>query len=272
MDLWAALLAAVVGYLAGAISFSRVVVRAVDPDQNLERTTITTSDGKVRFESTSVSASVVRLKLGPRYGCLASSLDMLKVIVPALLFRLWKPDQPYYVLSAGMGTVGHNWPVYYRFKGGRGMSPILAGMLVMDWLGVLVTQSIGAVVVLTTRTMLGLGGPGIALMIPWIWFRTHDWVQLGYVVAMNVFFWWAMRPEMREMRRLKREGNLETFREAPKVRVLGRRGTEIIQQATISSMFWSNLSKLWARKQDPTGDNDPESAGGGEEKGGWRTD
>jgi len=79
------------------------------------------------FESDSVSASAVRFQLGARYGCLTAILDMLKVAIPTLIVRLWQPDEAYYLVLAGAGVAGHAWPVYFRFKGGRGESPILGG-------------------------------------------------------------------------------------------------------------------------------------------------
>jgi hypothetical protein len=49
---------------------------------------------------------------------------------------------------------------------------------------------------------------GLMLMIPWIWFRTHDVVQLAYVLVASALFWVAMIPELREYFRLRREGLL----------------------------------------------------------------
>jgi glycerol-3-phosphate acyltransferase PlsY len=86
----------------------------------------------------------VRLQLGARYGCLVSILDMIKAAVPAFIFKLLYPEMPYYLITAGMATVGHIWPVVHRFKGGRGLSCIIGGMLIVDWVGVLITNLIGA--------------------------------------------------------------------------------------------------------------------------------
>jgi glycerol-3-phosphate acyltransferase PlsY len=64
---------------------------------------------------------------------------MLKVAIPTLIVRLWQPDEAYYLVLAGAGVVGHAWPVYHRFRGGRGESPILGGLLVIEALGLLLT-------------------------------------------------------------------------------------------------------------------------------------
>ena len=123
-----------IGYLLGAISFARVTLRVFGqrPVQDVELAVPGTEE---KFHSTSVSATAVRLQLGPKYGCLASILDMAKAGVPALIWRLMFPAEPYFLISAAAAVFGHNWPVYYRFKGGRGQSPTMGGMLVIDPLG-----------------------------------------------------------------------------------------------------------------------------------------
>ena len=79
------------------------------------------------FESGSISATSVRLHLGARYGCLVAILDILKSLLPSLFFKLWQPDAPYYLITATLATIGHNYPLYHGFKGGRGLSTITEG-------------------------------------------------------------------------------------------------------------------------------------------------
>jgi glycerol-3-phosphate acyltransferase PlsY len=236
MDLLIALFAAGVGYLIGAISFARIVARTVAPQQDIGRIRLELPDSSAEFKSHAVSASTVRFHVGRKYGCLTSILDMLKAAIPTLIFKLWQPGTPYYLITAGMSAVGHNWPIYYRFKGGRGLSPILGGMLVVDWIGVLATNLAGSVIGLPFKNLLITTGSGIVLMIPWIWFRHQDWAQLVYVTSMNVLFWASMIPELREYVRLKREGKLEEFLDSEQVRVVGRIDGEVVNQLTLSQV------------------------------------
>ena len=61
------LLATVTGYLLGAISFARIEVR-LKTGQKVAAINLTTPDGGGRLVAHTVSASAVRLQLGPRYG------------------------------------------------------------------------------------------------------------------------------------------------------------------------------------------------------------
>jgi glycerol-3-phosphate acyltransferase PlsY len=146
--------------------------------------------------------------LGARYGCLVGILDILKGWLPALFFRLWQPDAPYYLIAATLTVVGHSYPLYHGFKGGRGLSTILGGFLAMDWLGVLVTNAAGLLLGGLTAQVLVMRWAGLLLMIPWIWFRTYDPARLAYVLVANALFWFAMLPELRQYLRLRREGKL----------------------------------------------------------------
>lgn len=248
MNLGIALLAIVIGYLSGSISFARLVTRLFAPEQDITKIEIEVPDSDERFESDAISATSVRLHLGPRYGCLTSILDILKAAIPALAFRLWQPEAPYYLFAAGMAAVGHNWPLYYRFKGGRGMSPIMGGMLVVDWLGVIITNLLGLLSDLAIENTLVSSGVWLMLMIPWLLLRSHDWPELVYAVAMSVLFWASMIPEWRELLRLRREEVLDNLRQAKEVRVASRRDGGTAQQMSTSDLLSALISRL--RRKD----------------------
>lgn len=247
MNPWVAFLAAAAGYALGSISFARLIARRVAPQEDISRLTIAVPGSEARIESDAISATTVRLHLGAKWGGLTSLLDMLKAALPALAFRLWQPEAGYFLIAAGMATVGHIWPVQHRFKGGRGMSPILGGMLVLDPLGVVVTNVAGMVIGLPLKDMVLITGAGIVLMIPWIWFRTHDGARLAYVLAMNGLYWSAMVPEWRELLRLHREGNLDEFRQAAQLRVLRPDGRETTDSYTPATIL-ARLKALFGRK------------------------
>lgn len=230
------LFAMLIGYLAGSFSAARFIVRVFAPDHVLNGIRAEVPEGNAVFQSNVISATTVRLQLGSRYGCLTSILDMLKASLPALVFRAWQPDQAYYLIAAGSATAGHIWPIYYHFKGGRGMSPILGGMFVVDWLGVIITQAVGAVTGLVINNTMIMIGTGTALMIPWIWLRTHAWPEVIYMIAMNVLFWYAMIPELKEFMRLKKEGSLEEFSDASRLRIVGRKGSEITERRGMAQL------------------------------------
>ena len=139
---------------------------------------------------------------------------MLKVALPLLILRVRFPDQPYFLAMGVAGLVGHNWPVYYRFRGGRGFSVIFGSFAVIDWLGALVTTTAGMLL-----GMVVACNPFLAyvswlwLMIPWMWLRDHGWACLAYAIVVNILFALAVIPEIRTYLTYRRDGKLDAYRE-----------------------------------------------------------
>jgi len=223
MRLSIALLAAAVGYMVGSVSFGRVVARFAAPDEDLSTTEFDIPDSEDKVVLTSISSTSIGARKGPKWGCLAGILDILKAAVPTLVFRLWHPSDPYYLIVAVAAVVGHNWPVYYRFKGGRGISPIMGGMLVVDWLGLIVT---GVVANLFGQLVLKTPMAGFSLSLPLLtlWFAlvTQSWWHVGYAAAINVVYWIAVIPELKTYVRLRREGREADFFAAMSTTPMGR--------------------------------------------------
>lgn len=200
------LLGALAGYLAGSISFSQLISKLVAPDKDVQDVDIPISGTDRTYRMNARGATTISLVLGPKVGCTIGLLDMAKVALPALIFRLLFPTQPYFLVVAAMGMVGHNWPVYYRFKGGRGISAAYGGMFVVDWLGAVATSSVGMMLgIVVFRDFLVSYLAGLWLMIPWFWFRTDDWRYVAYAVAINLLFMVAMIPDIKQVLELRRE-------------------------------------------------------------------
>jgi glycerol-3-phosphate acyltransferase PlsY len=127
-------------YLVGSIPFGVLVgrLRGVDP-----RT----------VGSGNTGATNVWRALGPKLGLLVLFLDALKGFLPVFLARGWgfvDPNgpqlavlraQPLYihlppavvVLTGLAAMAGHNWPVFLKFKGGKGVATGLGVLFALDW-------------------------------------------------------------------------------------------------------------------------------------------
>jgi glycerol-3-phosphate acyltransferase PlsY len=236
MKLWMALLAAACGYLIGSLSFARIMVRLVAPGQERQSIRRDVPGTDETFEAHTISATWAREQLGSRYGCLTGLLDASKAAIPALAFRIWRPDQPYYLIAALMAIVGHDYPLYHRFRGGAGVSTMYGGFFVLDWLGTLVTALVGMAAGILAEQVLIMRWLGMLLMIPWIWFRTHDWQKLAYVLAANALYWTAMIPELRQYFRLRDEDKLPDSSEVADL--LGMRSVwQVVRRFSLPSLL-----------------------------------
>lgn len=230
------LLAGATGYLIGSFSFARLLVRIRAPGTDVAKIEHAVEGSSEVFESGSIGATAVRFQLGIRYGCLVAILDILKALVPTLFFKLWQPSFPYYLITATMAIIGHNYPLYYGFRGGRGLATIYGGFLVLDWAGVLVTSATGVLLGGVLGQVLLMRWAGLLLMIPWIWFRTHDAAKLAYVLVANALFWFAMLSELRQYSRLRREGELPDEQNVAEFMGMGS-VYRVVQRFSLAKLF-----------------------------------
>ncbi len=197
MNMLVALLAAVVGYAFGSISFARLFAKGVASETDLAVTEIDIPGSEKKFELKTISATSIMLRRGARYGCFTSIFDMLKATLPVLAFRLLFPEQAYYLIAAVTCVIGHNYPVQHGFKGGRGMSPILGSLLAIDWLAIPVVLLVSNVIgLLILRDILVAYTGFVPLLIPWFFIRSDDPALIIYAVTVNIVFWIAIRPEL----------------------------------------------------------------------------
>ncbi len=108
--------AAVAGYLLGSISTGLIVANS-------------SSHMDIRKEgSKSTGATNVLRVLGKKPAAITFVGDFLKVLLAMVIGSLL--DGQYGAMMGGLaGIIGHNWPVYYQFKGGKGVASSVAVML-----------------------------------------------------------------------------------------------------------------------------------------------
>jgi glycerol-3-phosphate acyltransferase PlsY len=133
-------------YLVGAVPFAYLVTKAVRGIDIRE------------VGSGNVGATNVGRALGRKWGILVFALDVLKGFLPtlcALLLhgcRIGEPALPLGVALTGFAAVaGHNWPVFLKFKGGKGMATSCGVFLAVFPLGLLIAMGVWVVAVALTR-------------------------------------------------------------------------------------------------------------------------
>ena len=207
LSLTLVLISAAAGYLLGSISFARIITWLKDKEHDVKNIKRDIPDTDIVFESDAVSATAVSLNLGKKFGCLTSILDMIKVTIPTSIFYFLYSDDPYYMIAALFGMFGHNYPIYYSFKGGSGQSPLIGGLLVINWFGLIVANGAAIILGYLTGAVLVMRWGWMVLMIGWFaWYFGDVW-HIGYIVLANVLFWTAISKEIREALKIKKSRN-----------------------------------------------------------------
>jgi glycerol-3-phosphate acyltransferase PlsY len=141
----------------------------------------------------------VRLQLGARWGLTCAAGDILKAFVPVLVLRIAFPGGPYLYAAALGALIGHNWPVFHRFKGGRGQSPMLGGMLAIAPLGAVVCSVAGFVLgYYVIRDAMTSDSLGQLFYIPWVWVAGLGPWAIAWALAANIIFFGSYAGEIRQ--------------------------------------------------------------------------
>ena len=210
------ILSSVLGYLLGSLSFSRIFLKILAPDQSLDDIRVEVSNYEEGAKSVAgYGANKASMILGTKWGIIIGICDMLKVLIPLIIFRFFLfPNEPYYLYIAAFGLVGHNYTLYHRFKGGRGMSVMFASLLIIDWLGAVLNPILGLLLGFTLIGSLSFASLlWMWMLIPWFIFRTFNLNFIIYAIVLNIVFMVGLIPEMRLYFKLRKDGKIQEYRE-----------------------------------------------------------
>jgi len=203
------LISIISGYLIGSISTARGVYSMVTGSRDYASFSEPIPHSDENFESDLISATWVTKRLGKKYGCVTSILDMLKIAIPTLLFKLTFTTHPFYLLVAISGIAGHNYPLFHRFVGGRGESPIIGAILVINWFGLFIANGIASLLGYITGSILVLRWGGYLILVIWFWFFFRDIYYVIFMVLANCLFWYSMRKDLLTFIELKKNRGLK---------------------------------------------------------------
>ncbi len=139
-------------------------------------------------------ASNAAIVLGWKAGILTGLHDVLKAWLTVILTKLLLPDLPFGALVAGSACVlGHIFPVFMKWKGGKGFGPYIGLILGLDWRLALVLMVLVAVVTVITDYIVA--GTALTILTAPIYLSIRQQsllplLILGCVSAVMVYKHW----------------------------------------------------------------------------------
>ena len=130
----------------------------------------------------------------------------LAVLVARLIFRLSGYDpgfDPGY-LAGLLALIGHIYPVYFGFRGGKGVMPLIGVLCLVNWLALLTVAVITVPLVLLSRRM-SLGSVAGSIALPFATygmtqFKNQDpLVATGFVTAYAILVLVAHRGNIKRL-------------------------------------------------------------------------
>lgn len=106
------ILLSIFAYLLGSVTFAHVIARVKKIDL--------TKIGSKSATSTNLARAV-----GWKWGALTAVLDFLKGVIPAFLALQYLTIEWQIVIVAILPTLGHIFPIFFQFKGGKGGATFL---------------------------------------------------------------------------------------------------------------------------------------------------
>jgi glycerol-3-phosphate acyltransferase PlsY len=175
------------GYLFGSISTAIVVCRLMGlPDPRTE--------GSRNPGTTNV------LRLGGRKAAvLTLAGDMLKGLVPVLIARALLATPEIQAATALAAFMGHLYPLYFGFQGGKGVATALGVFFGLHWLTGLAVTAIWVVMALLFR-ISSLSALTAMLLAPLVFWYLQPELAFVYVTAViTVMLFWRHRTNIRDL-------------------------------------------------------------------------
>ena len=185
------LVSGVVGYLFGSLAFGVWIV-------NFSTGRDVRSQGSKKTGMT----NVVRIA-GLKIGAIVLVLDLVKCIVAVLIARILFENYFAESIAAIFAVVGHCWPVFAKFSGGRGTASGLGALLFLSPVSGLVVILVGIILIAFTRyvSLASIVGSilGIVMMLVMVVLTNQPFEHLIYAVVVSLLILFMHKENMQRL-------------------------------------------------------------------------
>lgn len=173
----------IMGYLIGSINNAVILTKAL----GLE-------DPRTKGSGNAGATNTVR-NYGVKIGASVFVLDILKTVIAMLIPFLALGSSKVIVPLVGFAVVvGHIWPIFFGFKGGKGAASLLGFIIMINWVIALIGAVLFILLVLKTKK-ISLGSivvPFILILVfigfNWTPHMTDEWCA----PIANDYIWWLV--------------------------------------------------------------------------------
>lgn len=177
----------IIAYLFGAIPFGLLVAKSKGID--------------IREKgSGNIGATNVFRVIGKGWGIFTFVLDALKGFIPAFFFpALGKLDPEWGVLFGLAAIIGHSFPVYLKFKGGKGVAtsagmllgvaPLAVGVGILVWIVCLVVWRYVSLASMAAATTVAVA----------VWILDKGLIVNGALTALSAMVVWLHRANIKRL-------------------------------------------------------------------------
>jgi glycerol-3-phosphate acyltransferase PlsY len=184
---FAGVLAAIIGYLAGSIPFGLLLTKAAGL-------------GDLRkIGSGNIGATNVLRTGNKKVAALTLACDLLKATVP-VIFLQWQWGQTAALIAGIAAFIGHLFPIWLKFKGGKGVATYLGILLGLAWpLAILfVVIWLGVALMFRRSSVAALAATAMTPLSAWL---TGNANLIGPLAVLAAAIWFMHRANIARLLR-----------------------------------------------------------------------
>lgn len=181
--MWQCIIVGILSYLIGSVSFSIIFSKKFagfdvreKGSGNAGTTNVLRTVGKKAAALTLLCDAlkgVVAIGIAVLVGCMFKDLENKAILVQ---------------IAAIAVIIGHTFPIFYKFKGGKGVATSIGVLLMINWRIGLICLVFGVIIIAITR-MVSVGSLGAAVLFPTLTlFIKIGIINAEYIVEGNNYF------------------------------------------------------------------------------------
>jgi glycerol-3-phosphate acyltransferase PlsY len=143
-------------------------------------------------------ANVMR-EIGAHEGLFVGIIDVAKGSGAILIAQTLNISEIWIFGTGFAALVGHNFPVFAGFRGGRGSATIIGIFLVLAPKAILVTLAVVAIPFFTTRKFMAALFIGFGLLPLFVWLLEGSLMLVRYVLAIDLFMLVRNLPDIKQV-------------------------------------------------------------------------
>jgi len=177
----------IIGYLLGSIPTAYIVSR------------IRKGIDIRNIGSGNMGAANVMRQIGAHEGIFVGLIDIAKGAVAILIAQALNVSELWVFGTGFAALVGHNFPVFAGFRGGRGSATIIGIFLVLAPKAILVTLAVVAIPFFTSRKFMAALFIGFGLLPLFVWLLEGSLPLVRYVLAIDLFMLVRNLPDIKQI-------------------------------------------------------------------------
>lgn len=166
----------VVAYLIGNISTSFIVAKLM-------------ADVDIRSVGSGNAGSTNVLRtLGKKAAAITFLGDSLKGVVAVLIARFFGLHENIELFAGISVVIGHNWPVFLKFKGGKGIATTIGVTLAINYIAALICLSIGIAILIRTKYVSLASISAITIFPIFLFFQSREYFIFALILCLLAIY------------------------------------------------------------------------------------